>query len=85
MKFLDWFHFACYVPVCLKKKHNACKAVWFTKATVHRSNLCIFVDGIDSQIILRMIRESTKGNHLNSELQALINELQNLCKVFKWS
>ena len=25
---------ACYVPVCLKKKHNACKAVWFTKATV---------------------------------------------------
>ena len=25
---------ASYVPVCLKKKHNARKAVWFTKATV---------------------------------------------------
>ena len=49
---------ACYVPVCLKKKHNARKVVWFTKATVHWSNFCIFVDSIDSQIILRMIRES---------------------------
>ena len=39
---------ACYVPVCLKKKHNACKAVWFTKATVHWSNFCIFVGSIDS-------------------------------------
>ena len=51
---------ACYVPGFLKKKHNACKAVWFTKATVHWSNFCIFVDSIDSQIILRMIRESKK-------------------------
>ena len=48
------------VPVCLRKKHNARKAVWFTKATVHWSNFCIFVDSIDSQIILRMIRESKK-------------------------
>ena len=48
----------CYVPVCLKKKHNARKVVWFTKATVHWSNFCIFVDSIDSQIILRMIYES---------------------------
>ena len=31
---------ACYVPVYLKK-HNARKAVWFTKATVHWSNFCI--------------------------------------------
>ena len=31
---------ACYVPVYLKK-HNAFKAVWFTKATVHWSNFCI--------------------------------------------
>ena len=49
---------ACYVPVCLKKKHNARKAVWFTKATVHWSNFCIFVDSTDSQIILPMIGES---------------------------
>ena len=49
---------ACYVPVCLKKKHNARKAVWFTTATVHWSNFWIFVDTIDSQIILRMIRET---------------------------
>ena len=35
---------ACYVPVCLKKKHNAGMAVWFTKATMHWSNFCIFVD-----------------------------------------
>ena len=48
---------ACYVPVCLKKKHNARKSVWFTTATVDWSNFCIFVDSIDSQIILRMIRE----------------------------
>ena len=53
---------ACYVPVCLKKKHNARKAVWFTKATVHWSNFCIFVDSIDSQIILPMIRESKMEN-----------------------
>ena len=33
---------ACYEPVCLKKKHNACKA------TVHWSNFCIFVGSIDS-------------------------------------
>ena len=45
---------ACYVPVCLKKKHNARKAVWFTKATVHWSNFCIFVDSIDSQIMSKM-------------------------------
>ena len=31
---------ACFVPVSLKK-HNARKAVWFTKATVHWSNFCI--------------------------------------------
>ena len=31
---------ACYVPVYLKK-HNARKAVWFTKPTVHSSNFCI--------------------------------------------
>ena len=31
---------ACYVPVYFKK-HNARKAVWFTKATVHWSNFCI--------------------------------------------
>ena len=49
---------ACYAPVCLKKKQNSRKAVWFTKATVHWSNFCIFVDSMDSQIILRMIRES---------------------------
>ena len=29
---------ACYVPVCLKKKHNVRKAVWFTKATVDWRN-----------------------------------------------
>ena len=46
------------VPVCLKKKHNARKAVWFTLATVHWSNFSIFVDSIDSQIILQMICES---------------------------
>ena len=51
---------ACYVPVCLKKKHNARKAVWFTKATVHWSNFCTFVDSTDSQIILRMILESKR-------------------------
>ena len=56
---------ACYVPACLKKKHNACKAVWFTNATVHWSNFCIFVDSIDSQIILRMIRESKTAFHLD--------------------
>ena len=53
---------ACYVPVCLKKKHNARKAVWFTKATVHWSNFCIFVDSIDSQIILRMKKHQRKQN-----------------------
>ena len=31
---------ACFVPFSLKK-HNAHKAVWFTKATVHWSNFCI--------------------------------------------
>ena len=41
---------ACYVPVCLKEKHNARKAVWFTMTTVHWSNFCIFVDRIDSHI-----------------------------------
>ena len=51
---------ACYVPVCLRKKHNARKAVWFTKATVHWSNFCNFVDSINSQIILRVIRESKR-------------------------
>ena len=55
---------ACYVPVCSKKKNNARKAVWFTKATVHWSNLCIFVDSIDSQMILRMIRESMRASEL---------------------
>ena len=49
-----------------KKKHNARKAVWFTKATVHWSNFYIFVDSIGSQIILRMIRESKM-----SELQTV--------------
>ena len=51
-----------WVPVCLKKlaKHNARKAAWFTKATVHWSNFCIIVDSMDSQIILRMIRESKR-------------------------
>ena len=34
-----------------KKKHNARKAVWFTKATANWSNFCVFVDSIDSQII----------------------------------
>ena len=34
---------AFYVPVCLKKKHNACKAVWFTRATVHCSNFYILL------------------------------------------
>ena len=48
---------ACYVPVCLKKKHNARKAVWFTMATVIGA-ISAFVDRIDSHIILRMIRES---------------------------
>ena len=47
---------SCYVPVCVKKKHNARKVIWFTKATVHWSNFCIFVDS--SQIILGMICES---------------------------
>ena len=51
---------ACYVPVCLKNKHHARKAVWFTKATVYWSNFCISVDSIDSQIILGMIRESKR-------------------------
>ena len=50
---------ACYVPVCLKKKHNARKAVWFTTATVIGASSA-FVDSIDSQIILRMIRESKR-------------------------
>ena len=45
------------VPVCLKEKHNARKAVWFTKATVIGA-ISAFVDSIDSHIILRMIRES---------------------------
>ena len=48
---------ACYVPVCLKKKHNARKAVWFTTATVIGA-ISAFVDSIDSHIILQMIRES---------------------------
>ena len=48
---------ACYVPLCLKKKHNARKAVWFTTATVIGA-ISAFVDSIDSHIILRMIRES---------------------------
>ena len=48
---------ACYVPACLKKKHNARKAVWFTKAAVIGA-ISAFVDGIDSHIILRMILES---------------------------
>ena len=49
---------SCYVPVFLKKNHNnARKAVWFTKATVIGA-ISAFVDGIDSHIILRMIRES---------------------------
>ena len=47
----------CYVPVCLKKKHNARKAVWFTTATMIGA-ISAFVDSIDSHIILRMIRES---------------------------
>ena len=51
---------ACYVEVCFKKNHNAGKAVWFTMATVKWSNFCIFVDSIDSHIILRMIRESKR-------------------------
>ena len=45
---------ASYVPVCLKKKHNARKAVWFTTATVIGA-ISAFVDSIDSHIILRMI------------------------------
>ena len=49
-----------YVPVFLKKKHiNARKAVWFTKATVIGA-ISAFVDGIDSHIILRIIRESKR-------------------------
>ena len=51
---------ACYMPVlqvCLKEKHNAHKAVWFTTATVIGA-ISAFVDSIDSHIILRMIRES---------------------------
>ena len=47
---------ACYVPVCFKE-NRAHKAVWFTKATVHWSNFSIFVDSVDSQIILWMIPE----------------------------
>ena len=39
---------ACYVPVCFKKKHNAHKAVWYTKATVHWSNFSIVVDSLSS-------------------------------------
>ena len=49
---------ACYVPVCLKRKRNDRKAVWFTNATVYWSNFCNFVDSVDSQTILRMSRES---------------------------
>ena len=59
----------CLHVMCqLKKKHNARKAVWFTKAKVHWSNFCIFVDSIDSQIILRKIRESKmdSGNAVNN-------------------
>ena len=44
-------------PVCFKKKHNACKAFWFTKETVHWSYFCR-VDSIGSRIILVMICES---------------------------
>ena len=40
-----------------KKKHNAHKAVWCTKATVHWSNFCIFIDSMDLHIILWMIHE----------------------------
>ena len=38
---------ACYVPACLEKKHNARKAVWFTKAAVIGA-ISAFVDSIDS-------------------------------------
>ena len=72
---------ACYVPVCFKKKHNARKAVWFTKATVHWSNFCIF----DSRIIRMMICESTKMQKLLQCTVALVNQtaLQALCFFFK--
>ena len=41
------------------KKHNACKAAWFTMATVIGA-ISAFVDSIDSHIILRMIPESKR-------------------------
>ena len=64
---------ACYVPVCIKEICNVRKAVWFTMATVHWSNFCIFVDSIDSQIILRMIPESKRSNVLVLTLAIHIN------------
>ena len=64
---------ACYVPVCLKKKHDAHEAVWFTKATVHWSNFCIFVDRIGSQIILRMILESKTEGLRCSKAESCMN------------
>ena len=71
------------MPVCLKKKHNARKAVWFTKATVHWSNFCIFVDSIDSQIILRMIRESKRASLIAEEKYRLKKMELNLNKEKK--
>ena len=58
------------VPVCLKEKHNARKAVWFTTATVIGA-ISAFVDNIDSHIILRMIRESKTDIYVQSQLTRL--------------
>ena len=60
------------VPVCLKEKHNARKAVWFTKATVI-GVISAFVDSIDSHIILRMIRESIKKSLLQNTIRKYVS------------
>ena len=64
---------AFYVPVWSKKKH-AREAVWFTTATVHWSNFCIFVDSIDSHS-LRMIHVRVRNE------KALGSDTENLDPV----
>ena len=50
---------------------------------MHWSNFCIFVDSIDSQIILRMIRESKMVNAEENDLYLMGEEFDLFFEILK--
>ena len=60
------FHSAClFSPKSNAHAQTARIACWFSKATTHWSKFCTR-DGIDSQTVLRTIRESKIKNRVNA-------------------